>query len=65
MKKITKIIFDDNEIEKLEYFLEIQCQGIKCSECPYNTPDYSNYPITKCFATVVGEVLRRGGYKND
>lgn len=66
MKKITKIYFDENEIENLVYFLEIQCQGIKCSECPYNIHDYyKGQPITKCFATLVSEILDKGGYHNE
>lgn len=63
MKKIIEVSLDENDIEKLKYFSGIQCQGIKCSECPYNTNTYDRLgnATKKCFAVIADEVLEKKG----
>lgn len=63
MIRIIEVSLDKNEIEKLKYFSDIQCQGIKCSECPFNTNTYDRLgnAAKKCFAVIADEVLEKGG----
>ncbi len=55
----TDFKFTETERKALEVISQIDCQGVRCCDCPFN--DRTNY---HCYSTMMGVIAYKGGVDN-